>query len=209
MAGPPAEQIAQELVDRFRCVLSPKSLLDREPELVVQFLLLGVRQTHEKPVLDLLAFRQRTACRVEALEDLLWVFVRVQSNAHHAKSLQSAQQADHVIAHHEPSNRSPRLSDGTRADAGACQQVAILALVATLKAELAQLVGRLARIDEPVGVDDLRSPTVALSVGTKPAPAIAARRMLTVVRRCCPSTTRMVVTTPAGPGSGNVCSVPP
>jgi len=60
LAGLPAEEVPQEEVHRLRVAFDSELSLDHDPVVVVEVLLLLIGQTHEQPVLDLLALGQRT-----------------------------------------------------------------------------------------------------------------------------------------------------
>ena len=64
LTRPPAEEVAEEQIGGLSGVLSTEGSLEREPVVLVKVLLLPVRQAHEQPVLDLLAFGEGLTRRV-------------------------------------------------------------------------------------------------------------------------------------------------
>ena len=64
----------------------------------MELLLLVVRQSHEQPVLDLLALRQRTAGGVQALEDLLWIMLIAESDTDDPEPLKPCQHLREVVS---------------------------------------------------------------------------------------------------------------
>ena len=94
------------------CSAAERSL-ESEPVVLVQVLLLRVRQPHEKPVLDLLAFGKGLTRRVQALEDLLRVLVRFKTDAHHTKPGQPLEEETDVVTRDQAAGDSPGLRNGT------------------------------------------------------------------------------------------------
>ena len=98
LARPPAKDIPEERIGRVGRILGTETSLDLFPMIVVEILLLIVRQPHEEPVLNLLALRERPAGRVQALEDLLWIFLVNEADAYHPETLKAVEQPGDVIA---------------------------------------------------------------------------------------------------------------
>ena len=127
-------------------ILGVKPALDLQPVLVVKILLLGVRQSHEQPVLDLLALGERASGRVQALENLLWVLVSVEADAHYAEPLESPQQTGEIVFGDDTAGRSPSLGNRAGPVHLARQPIPVLLLVAVLQPQLAELVRGLAGV---------------------------------------------------------------
>jgi hypothetical protein len=75
-------------------------LLDRQPELPLDALLLGVRESHQDVVVDQLVIAQRLPGGVQALEDLLCAGLRPQSDRHVLEPLQTLPDRARLVCVH-------------------------------------------------------------------------------------------------------------
>ena len=160
----PAQEVPEEKVGRFRGVLRTECSLERKPVVLVKILLFIVGQSHEEPVLDFLALGEGLPGRVQALEDLLGVLVRLETDAHYTKPGEALKQPTNVASTDEAAGNAPSLRDRTGTGRVPLETATVLLLVAMLEPKLAVLLGPLVGIGESMVPDCLRSPVAANTV---------------------------------------------
>lgn len=159
--GPPTKEVPQEDVSRTGGVFGAEQTFNREPVIVMQLLLLFISQSHQEPILDLLALGQRAAGGIQALEYLLRVLRLTKSDTDHPESLKSLEQAIHAMAGDQASRDPPTLSHASGTGRMAFKTAAVLFLVPILKPQLPALLRWLTRIRKSIVMDDLSGPFVA------------------------------------------------
>ena len=135
---------------------------------VVEVLLLRIWEAHEQPILDLLAFRLRTPGGVQALENLLRVFVGVESDADHTQPLEAPEQEGNVIAGNQTACDLPNLGHGSGARRFGFEAKTIFLVVSVKEPQVAKFLRCLVRICQSIVEDDFRVPVAALAVGSEP-----------------------------------------
>ena len=167
LAGSPPKKVSKEDVRRLATVFGAERALHDQPVVVVEILLFRVVKTHEQPVLDFLALGERPARGVQALEDLLWIFVFVQVDSHDSEPLQALNQLTYVTPGDDPPHDLPGLGDR----AGSCwlafEAEPVLVFVAFLEPQLPVLRRRLSRVRQAVVADDLRCPLAIGALGAE------------------------------------------
>jgi len=163
----PAQEVPEEKVGRFRRALRTECSLKCKPVVLVKILLFVVGQSHEEPVLDLLALGEGLPGRVQALEDPLGVLVRLETDAHHTKSGEALKQPTNVASIDEAAGDAPSLRDRACTRGVPLETAAVLLLVAMLEPELAALLRALVGIGKAMVPDGLRGPVAADTVRTE------------------------------------------
>ena len=161
--GPPTQEVPQEDVSRPGGVFGAEQTFNREPVIVMQLLLFFISQSHQEPILDLLALGQRAAGGVQALEYLLRILRLTKSDTDHPESLKSLEQAIHSMVGDQATRDPPTLSHASGTGRMAFKTAAVLFLVPILKPQLPAFFGRLTRIRQSIIADDLSGPVAALT----------------------------------------------
>ena len=125
--------ISEEGVGGFCRVLGAERAFDLKPMIVVQVLLLGIREAHEQQILDLLALGERPAGGVQALEDLLGIFFLLESDADDPEPLEALEQVGRLVARNEAAGDSPGLAHRAGARGRAFEAQTVFVVVAVLK----------------------------------------------------------------------------
>ena len=77
-------------------------LLDPKPVIAVEVLLFGIRQSHKKPVLNLLALRERAPGRIQAPEYLLLILLVVEADAYHPEPIETPEEEGNIMSGDQP-----------------------------------------------------------------------------------------------------------